>query len=674
MIAGTTKNIPISVNNLYPTTLKASSTGRTSYILPAQNIKIGMPVQVSITVLKIAPAGLATVSLYFAGVTKNIIINIIPIIKASITIPNIGIISNNITETILINYNNGRDILANTTITILNIEPRGLQANITSTTANNFVVSVYPNRSYVGMVSITISVLNTAGQTTATLVLNLVAPPSITFAEYNHLITHSSSVKQIPFTNLVGTIQSVSITTPSSYSVITNLAVIGSNIQFNTKGRADTEHIIVTVLNVGATITVQLSVQVMQESIANFNTGIIASNISNYSYNVRKKNAAYGDVDGDVDLDIVIPVHGGANVIYKNNGDGTFVSSRFGDNNNTHHIGIGDLDGDGDLDLLVANRGNQNNYYYINDGRGSFTANRFRTTQDTQEVVIGDIDNDGDLDGYFVNWNQRNVLQINDGNANFTSKEISSDVKNSTSVDFGDVDNDGDLDIYVGNSSWAINELLINNGNYSFDSIMMNSSSRGDHGRTHTNGVKFADLNNDNKLDLYVANGGNQQNRIYIGDGLGVFTANKDITGDLGESGDVNISDVNKDGFLDIYVANSGQQNKLWLGTGGSDFITNNINGDINSKGGIIADFNGDGALDLFSNKQNQPNKLYLSRSVIINATPSIVIQVSASKSILVSFNNLYPATLTSLSIGQISYELSATQNIKNRHICYSNY
>ena len=62
------------------------------------------------------------------------------------------------------------------------------------------------------------------------------AVPTITFTNTNHLVTHGATAKQIAFTGLVGAIQSISTTSPSSYSVITNLRRNGSNIEFNTKG------------------------------------------------------------------------------------------------------------------------------------------------------------------------------------------------------------------------------------------------------------------------------------------------------------------------------------------------------------------------------------------------------------------------------------------------------
>ena len=753
--AGTSKNIPISINNLYPATLTYSSVGQISYALSAtQNIKIGTAIAATISVASSANAQ-ATLSLYLAGATKNILINIItkpsitiPIIsniannvtqnitvnytnggdtlantsitissiepvslqasitsttvsnfvvalspsssyvgivsitisasntagattatlvlnlvnpaiqKPSITIPIISNIANNVTQNITVNYTNGGDTLANTSITISRIEPRGLQASITSTTASNFVVRISPSSSYVGIVSITISASNTAGNSTATLVLNLVAPPSITFANYNHLVTHSTTAKQIAFTGLVGTIQSISMTTPSSYSVITNLRANASNIEFNTKGQAGTEHILVTVAKDGITTAVQLFIQVMQTSVPNFNTGISSTYLSVDIY--ATTDSAVGDLDGDGYLDIAVTIGNGANYWYKNNGSGVFTKQASFGSNNSYDIDIGDLDGDGDLDLFVVNY-SQNDYIYLNNGTGRFTQRQIGVgAYAGKDVSLGDIDNDGDLDAYVSNLSQQDKLWLNDGSANFISYDISGESNPSNSSALGDVDNDGDLDIYAAED--GVNKLWLNQGNNTFKAGTI------DHGYKFSEEVKFADLNNDNNLDLYIVNLG-QENQIYLGDGLGGFTAGKYFDY-YHYSKDAVIYDVNKDGILDIYFASrdsiTGNQNQLWLGTGGADFINNDIAGDLgNSYSSNIADFNSDGILDFFVGNINQKDKLYLSQPVVISATPSITIAAGTSKAVTISFNNLYPATLTSSSVGQISYELSATQNIK---------
>ena len=547
----------------------------------------------------------ATVKLFISGASATININFLTSSKPSITLKEV-FLSNGIAREVKLDY---RKSGSSTTISIASVSNPHVIVSIKEVNDTNFILEFPKLAPFVGTANIILSAKNSTGIRIVTLTVDVIRKVTITFAKYNYIVEHKAGQKQkIAIKNISGN------TVIKTYGeVIKKLAVNGSQLEFETVGLGKQRVLIQATELSNDNEQVQLFIQVIPASNTNFNTVLIASDISNNTYNIRNKNAVYGDVDNDGDLDIIIPVHGAANVLYKNNGDGTFVDTRFGASKNTHYIDVGDLDSDGDLDLLVANRGNQNNYYYLNNGYGLFTAHKFSATQDTHEVIMGDIDNDGDLDGYFVNWGGKNALQINDGNANFTSKEISTDIKQSYSVDFGDVDNDGDLDIYVGNNGQE-NELLINNGNLSFSSILMgSSSSRGDHGGNDTTKVKFADLNNDNNLDLYIANY-NQQNQIYLGDGLGNFTTNKNITNDVGNSTGVDISDINKDGLLDIYVTSYNQQNKLWLGTGGTDFIANDIYDDRNSKGAIIADFDNDGALDIFSNKQNQKNKLYLSR------------------------------------------------------------
>ena len=165
----TLANTSITISRIEPRGLQASITSTTASnfvvrISPSSSY-VGI---VSITISASNTAG---------ATTATLVLNLVaPIQKPSITIPVISSIANNTTQTITLSYNNGGDTLANTSITISSIEPRGLQASITSTTASNFVVALSPSSSYVGIVSITISASNTAGATTATLVLNLVKP------------------------------------------------------------------------------------------------------------------------------------------------------------------------------------------------------------------------------------------------------------------------------------------------------------------------------------------------------------------------------------------------------------------------------------------------------------------------------------------------------------------
>jgi len=124
----------------------------------------------------------------------------------------------------------------------------------------------------------------------------------------------------------------------------------------------------------------------------------------------------------------------------------------------------GDYDNDGDLDLFVGNQGNRQNVLYQNNGNGTFT-------RITTGVLVtdpgyaacsgwGDFDNDGDLDLYVTNaygpGQLKNSLYRNllrESNAatfeKITTEPASNDLGYSYGFSWGDYDNDGDLDLFV---------------------------------------------------------------------------------------------------------------------------------------------------------------------------------------------------------------------------------
>ncbi|MNS05508.1 FG-GAP repeat protein [compost metagenome] len=91
---------------------------------------------------------------------------------------------------------------------------------------------------------------------------------------------------------------------------------------------------------------------------------------------------AIGDYNNDGNFDVFVAVYG-ANLLYRNNGDGSFseVAAEAGVDNDGHAVGAawGDYDNDGHLDLFVATYegepGAQTplNLLYHNDGNGHFT-------------------------------------------------------------------------------------------------------------------------------------------------------------------------------------------------------------------------------------------------------------------------------------------------------------
>ena len=77
-------------------------------------------------------------------------------------------------------------------------------------------------------------------------------------------------------------------------------------------------------------------------------------------------------------------------------------------------VALGDLDGDGDLDAMVANQ-NQPNIVWNNDGNGTFTnSGQALGNGISLSVALGDLDGDSDLDAMVANQNQPNTVWTND--------------------------------------------------------------------------------------------------------------------------------------------------------------------------------------------------------------------------------------------------------------------
>lgn len=238
--------------------------------------------------------------------------------------------------------------------------------------------------------------------------------------------------------------------------------------------------------------------------------------------------ASFVDYNNDGNLDIYCANYGvGAkNVLYKNNGNGTFSDvtdvAGVGDPSWSWMAVWSDVNNDNLVDLYVVNGRypvGEPNRLYINKGDGTFKDVSKEAGVADENWGLGasfaDIDNDGDQDLFVSNYVGPNNLYLNDGTGHFTKvseKLVGSHEGWGKGPAFGDIDHDGDLDLYEGDCKLA-NQLYLNDGKGNFVNVA-DSQPVLKCETVRTKGTAFADVDNDGDLDLYVVNWG-APNKLY---------------------------------------------------------------------------------------------------------------------------------------------------------------
>jgi len=312
------------------------------------------------------------------------------------------------------------------------------------------------------------------------------------------------------------------------------------------------------------------------------------------------------DNDGWMDIyfinsgkcDFLTPASPLRNALYRNNRDGSFtdVTEKAGVAGGGYGQGVavGDYDGDGFPDIYVTQYGRS--ILYHNNGDGTFTDVTEKAGVAapgwSSSAVWFDYDNDGRLDLFvcrFVDFDKSKNLPCtadnkpgycvphlykpmaswlfhNDGDGTFTDVSKASGIGNYLGKAWGvvatDINNDGRVDLFVANDTVA-DFLFVNRGQGKFEEIGQQAGiAYSDSGRPRSGmGVDSADFNENGWMDLFVANIDHESYSLYRNNHDETFD---DIAAPSGiatatklmSGWGLKFFDYDNDGNLDLVIAN----------------------------------------------------------------------------------------------------------------------
>ena len=222
--------------------------------------------------------------------------------------------------------------------------------------------------------------------------------------------------------------------------------------------------------------------------------------------------SVFADVDGDCDLDLYVCNYDAPNLLYVNQGDGTFTEQAALAGLDVHGAsvmaGFADYDLDGDLDMyLLTNR--------LYPGAGADTP---RTTRDggrlgkvvmapesAEAFAIQTRNVNGEMQTFIIKAGQRDRLYRNNGDGSFTDVSGEAGISGNhpgLSASWWDFDGNGLPDLYVCNDFWDADRLYRNNGDGTFTDVLEQTVP---HTPWFSMGSDIADVNNDGLMDLLAA-------------------------------------------------------------------------------------------------------------------------------------------------------------------------
>ncbi|MFE3846461.1 VCBS repeat-containing protein [Flavobacterium sp. LB3P45] len=300
--------------------------------------------------------------------------------------------------------------------------------------------------------------------------------------------------------------------------------------------------------------------------------------------------AAYGDLDNDGDLDLVVNNVNMESFVYRNNSEKNkanhFVKVKLkGDNQNKFAVGsVVELYSGKEIirQELIPSRGFQSSIDYVMTfGIGTKKIDSLQViwpngkSQTIKKVIlnstinlsIGDAKKEyvfkktqpkalfKEVKSTFITHKENDYIDFD--YEGLISKMLSQE---GPSLAVGDINGDGNDDVFIGGAKGQAGKIYMNKGNNSFGvTVQKDLDVDADFEDT---AASFFDADNDGHLDLFVGSGGNEKsdqanykNRLYLNNGKGIFIKSKTTIPTTNNNVSVIAPcDFDNDGDVDVFV------------------------------------------------------------------------------------------------------------------------